>query len=328
MKRVLPALFVIIIGIGLMLYPVVSKYVFQNNATTIIADYKKAAESIDSEEINSLLQNAQSYNEDLAKGQLPYTQTDEETPEIGTNSNYHNLLNIGEVMGYVEIPKIRIKLPIYHGTSDAVLEYGIGHLENSSLPVGGKNTHCVLSGHTGLTKAKYFDDLTKMEIGDYFYIHVFQEILAYKVCDIFTVLPHETDELQIIRDRDLVTLVTCTPYGINSHRLYVRGERVEFDSEIRMQLLEETAERKIEAALPADDEYTADSPLAVSELSQACNESPSGEKMTNYISEVNRYISDHPEQVLLVVAGICSILAITTFIRAQHHKKNERRRKR
>lgn len=136
---------------------------------------------------------------------------------------------MGNQMGYIGIPAIDVDLPIYHYTSDDVLTVGIGHLENSSLPVGGESTHCLLTGHSGLAKAKLFTDLEKLELGDKFYIKTLNEVLCYEVDSILTVEPYDTSALQIIEGRDLVTLITCTPHGINSHRLLVRGTRVEYD---------------------------------------------------------------------------------------------------
>lgn len=142
---------------------------------------------------------------------------------------YADALNLGDVMGYIEISKINIKLPIYQGTSEEVLSRGIGHLDFSSLPIGGENTHTILTGHRGLPSAKLFTDLDKLSKGDLFYIHSLDKVLAYKVDQIKVVLPHETDDLQIVENKDYTTLITCTPYGVNTNRLLVRGERVELN---------------------------------------------------------------------------------------------------
>ena len=142
--------------------------------------------------------------------------------------SYEDLLSVTDTIGYLEIPKISVYMPIYHGIDAAVLEKGIGHMPETSLPVGGESTHCVLSGHTGLPPAKILTDLTKMEEGDFFYIHVLGKTLAYKVDQIKVVLPEETDDIKIVEGKDYVTLLTCTPYGVNSHRLLVRGERTDY----------------------------------------------------------------------------------------------------
>ncbi|TKH09685.1 class C sortase, partial [Bacillus wiedmannii] len=151
--------------------------------------------------------------------------------EKSNHQAYTDALNLGDVMGYIEISKINIKLPIYQGTSEEVLSRGVGHLDYSSLPVGGENTHTILTGHRGLPSAKLFTDLDKLSEGDRFYIHSLDKVLAYKVDQIKVVLPHETDDLQIVENKDYTTLITCTPYGVNTNRLLVRGERVEFNPE-------------------------------------------------------------------------------------------------
>lgn len=144
--------------------------------------------------------------------------------------NYLECLNINGdgVMGYIEIPRIDVRLPIYHGSSEEVLQQGVGHIESTALPIGGDYTHAVLTGHRGLPSAKLFTDLDRLEIGDQFYIHVLDEVLAYEIDEINTVLPDQLQELQPIEGRDLVTLVTCTPYGVNTHRMLVRGTRVPY----------------------------------------------------------------------------------------------------
>ena len=145
--------------------------------------------------------------------------------------NYKEVLNLSEdgIMGYIQIPKILVDLPIYHGTSEEVLEKGVGHIQNTSVPIGGNSTHSVLTGHTGLPNAELFTRLDELVVGDIFYIHVLNEILTYKVYEIKVVLPDNIDELRITSGEDLVTLVTCTPYGVNSHRLLVKAERVEYE---------------------------------------------------------------------------------------------------
>jgi sortase A len=142
--------------------------------------------------------------------------------------NYYDVLAISETMGYITIPKIDVKLPIYHGTSQDVLEKGVGHLEGSSMPVGGEGTHCVLTGHTGMQNAKLFTDLTELEEGDTFYLHILGRVLAYQVDRITVVEPNELDDLKRVDGEDYCTLVTCTPYGVNSHRLLVRGKRIKY----------------------------------------------------------------------------------------------------
>lgn len=313
-----------------MAFPMFSKYLSEKNSTSVISDYNSLIDAQVEEDLASLLLSAQQYNESLSENTVVDAFSDDEVST--TESSYYNLLNLGEAMGYVEIPKIQVSLPIYHGTGESVLEYGVGHLERTSLPVGGVNTHCVLSGHTGLSKAKFFDDLTEMEIGDIFYIHVLKEVLAYQVCDIFVVLPEETDELQILRGRDLCTLVTCTPYGINSHRLLVRGERVEYDASERDALI---ARYKVEPTATPTPANTSKPMTVISSISQTTlvpeATSTPQERMTLWLSDANRYISDHPEQVLACVLGgavgiVLFVWAIRSVCQKSRRGKKGRRR--
>ncbi len=209
-------------GLGLMLYPTVSNLLNMRNQADVISDYSSEVDSMDEAEKQECLEAARGYNRKICFGQ-PFKMTDEDREE------YNSLLNPdgSGVMGYIDIPKIDCYLPIYHGTSDEVLEIGAGHFEGSSLPVGGESAHCVISGHSGLPSAKLFTDIDTLEIGDEFYLSVLGETITYEVDQILIVLPNETQELTIKEGEDYCTLVTCTPYGINSHRLLVRGKRVE-----------------------------------------------------------------------------------------------------
>lgn len=213
---------VFLAGLSLLLYPTVSNFLNTRNQTRTIADYQNELSNGDLESHARLLAHAAVYNEALIGRENPYTLT----PEL--QSRYDALLDITGtgVMGYVEIPCIDCSLPIYHGTSDAVLQTAVGHLEWSSLPVGGENTHCVVSGHRGLPSAELMTNIDRLRVGDRFYIHVLDQVLEYQVDQIKVVLPDDMEYLQIEPYQDLVTLVTCTPYGINSHRLLVRGTRI------------------------------------------------------------------------------------------------------
>ena len=218
-KARLPLLFifyVLMAGIGILTYPMLSDWISVYTAKIEIADYTAALEKEDTSEIEAMLKKAQDYNKALSEG-------DEESV-----ASYDELLAVTDAIGYLEIPKINVYMPIYHGIDTEVLERGIGHMPDTSLPVGGISTHCVLSGHTGLPAAKILTDLDQMKEGDLFYIHVLNETLAYKVDQIKVVLPEETDDIRIVPGKDYVTLLTCTPYGVNSHRLLVRGERTEY----------------------------------------------------------------------------------------------------
>lgn len=192
-------------------------------------NYDKKAAEMSQKEINDALEKAQEYNRELL-GNVVLTDPFDPDAVKKQNEDYDNLLNIAGdgVMGSVEIPSIDVYLPIYHGTDSESLEKGAGHLENSSLPVGGKGTHSIISAHTGLPSAKMFDNLTEVKEGDVFYIHVLNRTLAYEVDQIKVVLPENVSDLLIDKNKDYVTLVTCTPYGINSHRLLVRGERIPY----------------------------------------------------------------------------------------------------
>ena len=214
---------ILLTGVSLLLYPTVSDYWNSFHQSQAIASYVEAVAEIDNTDYEKMWQEAVAYNEKLKDNSGRWTPTDEELEE------YDQILNISDtgIMGYVEIPKINVSLPIYHGTDEAILQIAIGHIPGSSLPVGGKGTHCVISGHRGLPSAKLFTDLDQMEEGDLFMMRVLDETLTYEVDQIRIVQPEDLSDLEIDEDKDLCTLVTCTPYGINSHRLLVRGHRVE-----------------------------------------------------------------------------------------------------
>ena len=236
-KGIMKKIVKILRGIGylaafsLILYPVVSNYINQMNSTTIATDYEQEVSHLSEEQENAMIEQAQEYNESLIGiGSIadPFSESNENQTE---NDVYNNLLKIDDtgMMGYIDIPKLDVVLPVYHGTSEKVLQSGVGHLKNTSLPVGGESCHAVLSGHRGLANAKIFTDLNKMEVGDVFYIKVLHHTFAYQVDQILTVLPSDTDALQIEKGKDYVTLVTCTPYAVNTHRLLVRGTRIPYE---------------------------------------------------------------------------------------------------
>lgn len=212
----------LVIGAGMLAYPTIADAVNSFTQSRAIAGYTQAVEGMDSDTSKAALDEARAYNAGLIGNANRFSPTEEE------QDKYSSLLDITGtgVMGYIEIPAIDVRMPIYHGTSDAVLQVGIGHMVGSSLPVGGESTHSVLSGHSGLVSARILTDLEKVEMGDTFTIHVLDEILTYRVDQIKTVLPEEVDDLEIVQGEDHVTIVTCTPYGVNSHRLLVRGERI------------------------------------------------------------------------------------------------------
>ncbi|MBP3384524.1 MAG: class C sortase [Firmicutes bacterium] len=214
---------VMIVGIGLMLYPTVSDYWNSLHQSRAIATYVKTVNNTDYETIERIWTEAEEYNRNLAETGIRYVLPPETKEEYNTQLRTADT----DVMAYVEIPKIKCMLPVYHGTDEAVLQVAAGHLEWSSLPVGGESSHCVISGHRGLPSAKLFTNLDEMAEGDIFMLHVLDKTLTYQVDQIRTVLPEELQDLTIEQGRDLCTLITCTPYGVNTHRLLVRGTRIE-----------------------------------------------------------------------------------------------------
>ena len=225
-------------ALGLTLYPLISNYVNQKYASEIQTAYQELIQQTDDSVLQEAKQRAVTYNLAIIPGTADAYS---EEALVTAAEDYNSQLDIAEngIMGYVEIPKIQVNLPIYHGTDAEVLDRGVGHLLGSSLPVGGKNTHAILSGHSGMASQKMFTDLEQLVPGDVFYLNVLDETLAYQVTEINTVLPYETDLLEIVPGKDLCTLVTCTPYGINTHRLLVRGSRIPYEEAAALK--EETA---------------------------------------------------------------------------------------
>ena len=234
-RDILPLL-VIIAGLCILLYPTVSNFLVERNATRVVARYDATLEDMSQEERERLLAEARAYNDALAASSGAGTPASEggEPAQVGETLAYDDLLNLNGdgMMGYLIIPKMNVELPIYHTVEERVLQSGVGHMESSSLPVGGESTHAALSGHRGLPSAKLFTDLDQMEVGDQFYIKVLGETLAYEVHEIETVLPTETESLAIQQGEDLVTLITCTPYGVNSHRLLVHAHRIPYEPQM------------------------------------------------------------------------------------------------
>lgn len=219
-----------LLSLGLTLYPVISNYVNQKYASEIHTAYEEVIEQADNTELLNARELAVSYNKAITPGSTTEEAYSQEAL-LAASEDYDSQLNIGTdgIMGYVQIPKISVNLPIYHGTGNDSLDRGVGHLLGSSLPVGGKDTHCILTGHSGLATQKMFTDLELLEVNDVFYLNVLGEVLAYQVEEINTVLPHDTSLLGITSGEDYCTLVTCTPYGVNTHRLLVRGTRIPYE---------------------------------------------------------------------------------------------------
>ncbi len=212
-----------ITGLSLLLYPTVSNYWNAQHQTQAVVDYTERIEKMDDSEKLLEVDRAVSYNSMLVDNGRRFSPNKEE------KEFYNSVLSVDDngMMGYITIPELRLKLAIYHGVDESVLQVGIGHIEGSSLPVGGDSTHCVISGHRGLPSAKLFTDIDKLVIGDVFMLHVYDELLTYEVDQILIVEPEDYSALAIEEGKDYCTLVTCTPYGINTHRLLVRGHRVE-----------------------------------------------------------------------------------------------------
>ncbi|KXO04346.1 sortase [Bacillus thuringiensis] len=220
---------IFVLGLGIFLYPTISNWLATRTHYSQISSYDAKVKALQKEELERREQEAKEYNKNVQNSNQTFADPFAEK-EKQTGKSYADALNIGDVMGYVEIPKIKVKLPIYQGTSEEVLSRGVGHLDKSSLPVGGKGTHTVLTGHRGLPSALLFTDLDKMKEFDIFYIHSLDKVLAYQIDQIKVVLPSETEDLLIVNDQEYATLLTCTPYGVNTHRLLVRGHRVPYEA--------------------------------------------------------------------------------------------------
>lgn len=213
----------LVVGLSLLLYPSFSDYWNSMHQTRAIASYAEYVQTLDSNQYADIWNAAVNYNIGLLNRENEYALSADQ------KKSYEQILNMSGdgIMGFIEIPTIDVKLPIYHGTDESVLQVAIGHLEWTSLPVGGESTHCVISGHRGLPSARLFTDLDKMGVGDVFMLHVLNQEMTYQVDQVKIVLPHETEDLLIVEGEDYCTLVTCTPYGVNSHRMLVRGKRID-----------------------------------------------------------------------------------------------------
>ncbi|MBU5594322.1 class C sortase [Amphibacillus sp. MSJ-3] len=227
MKKRIVITLTFLLGLSIFLFPIITNYLNSIVHYTVIEDYQSNINEIDAETLNRKKEDAIEHNrlltEQVKTIDDPFSEDDKEKRKI---SEYESIINVGQAMGYISIPTIDVELPIYSGVSDTVLSKGVGHLPRSSLPIGGKGTHAALTGHRGLPTSELFRNLDGLEIGDKFFVHTLDETLAYQVDQIKIVLPHEMDDLSIVPDQDYVTLITCEPYMINSHRLLVRGTRI------------------------------------------------------------------------------------------------------
>ncbi len=233
MKRKLAVCGIVLIflaGIGVLSYPLVSSVINNYVSRSSVEEYTKKVAQLPDQKTEELIEAAKKYNNSLSNNLILTDPFDQEAfQKIG--ADYQNILNINDdgLIGYIDIPKINVYLPIYHGTDSEVLAKGAGHLQNTSLPVGGESTHSVISAHSAYPGETFFDYLTDMQVGDEFYIHILDRTLKYQVDQIEVILPEEVNSLRIVKGEDLVTLLTCTPYSVNTHRLLVRGKRVEYD---------------------------------------------------------------------------------------------------
>ncbi|TLC99361.1 class C sortase [Robinsoniella peoriensis] len=242
MKRIISIVVLLLLGMGFFLYPHVSNLLMERNQSYAIQNFEDQVKNKARDEMEEEWKKAEEYNESLSGNVLrdPFMQGS----GMVLQDNYKEVLNINGIMGYIDIPDIDVNLAVYHGTGESTLKKGVGHLEGTSLPVGGAGTHAVFTGHTGLTTAKLFTDLTELGEGDMFYLHILDRVLAYQVDQIKVVEPENTDDLKPVAGKDYVTLVTCTPYGVNSHRLLVRGKRTDYHAWQEKQAAEKT-ERKL-----------------------------------------------------------------------------------
>ena len=236
---------VLLIAFSVLLYPTVSNYLYEKNGARVISSYDENAVRLSESEKQAMLEAARQYNRELL-GNIelldPFSPLKKEV-----DARYQSLLNTNEagMMGYIRIPKIDVELPIYHGTEERILQSGVGHFEGTSLPVGGESSHTVLTGHRGLPSKLLFTDLDQMKEGDIFYLKILRETFAYKIDQILTVLPENTKALTIEPGKDYATLVTCTPYAVNTHRLLVRGSRIPYEEAVR-----QVPDEKITPTLP------------------------------------------------------------------------------
>ena len=242
------AVFCFVAALCIMLYPAVSNHINEKYRSEIQTAYEKIIEQSDELQLAEIKERAIAYNQSIIPGTADANSFQKEAI-LAASEDYNTQLDPSGngIMGYVEIPKINVNLPIYHGTETDTLEKGTGHLIGSSLPIGGENTHTVITGHSGMASQRMFTDLEQVEVGDIFYLHVLKDVLAYQVYDTGPVLPHDTEKLRISGSEDLCTLITCYPTGINSHRLLVQGKRIPYEAaqeaqvEIELEVTQQTS---------------------------------------------------------------------------------------
>lgn len=226
-SSIIASVFVFVLGVGVMLYPTFSNWLHEQSSSYVISHYEELANNKSSEEAEKLFKEAREYNKTLSGDSYSFIIAEKNNEKNIKDELYWNTFDdMNGIIGVVDIPSIDVKMPVYHGTAESTLQKGAGHLEGSALPTGDIGIHTILTGHTGLPEAELFTDLDRIEVGNLFYLEVLNQIFTYEVKEIYVVLPSDHELLQAQEGRNLVTLVTCTPYGINSHRLLVMGEKI------------------------------------------------------------------------------------------------------
>ncbi len=292
-KSLILSVVCLLVGIAVLFYPALNNVIFVYQQNKVIDRYNERINSLKSEDIADMKEEAKNYNDALSKAAS--SDVVDMSDAVSGNLSYSQIMSMNnEQIGYLVIPKISLNQPIFHSTSDEVLEKGIGHMENTSFPIGGESTHSVLSGHSGIPGMMLFTDLEDVEIGDKFYIKALDETIAYQIDQIKTVLPNDVSEIQIKEGEDYVTLLTCTPYGVNTHRLLVRGTRVPYNGEID----EEKKEKEEPKPATVDEEKE--------------------DLKTFSLKFVNYYV---------VIPAILSCILIALFIYIRKKRKNKRENK-
>ena len=327
MKRKVIAIIILVLGIGFVSYPIVGNIINVVRQNSVQAEYNACVELLNEQTKSDMKTEAEEYNKKLASGELAIISTDEDSigEDYDDGSGYADVLNAGtNAMAFIKIPKINIELPIYRGTNAVTLEKGIGHLRNTSLPVGGESSHCVLTGHTGLPSSMLFTDLDKMVEGDMFYIQYLDEIHAYSVNQIKIVEPNDSSDLKIVEGKDYITLLTCYPYGINSHRLLVRGERVAFNGEIvfgdkgKVEIITEKDTESVVSSTTEGTVNTEDTPATVDSADREQIISDLETKTTNMISVYGYYV---PLWVVFLVVGLIAVAVVVAVVITVIRKK-------
>lgn len=238
---------IFLLALLLTLYPIISNLYNQEHQSLIQTEYEEVLEQTDTSELDRIRELAVAYNKAITPGTAGEAYSQEAL--AAASEGYDSQLNLSGngIMGYIKIPKISVELPIYHGTGSDSLDRGAGHLLGSSLPVGGESVHSIITGHSGMASQKLFTDLEQLEAGDVFYLHVLDAVLAYQVRELYTVLPHDTTQLGIVQGQDLCTLITCTPTGVNTHRLLVQGERIPYEQAREVQAVTVSQEEEPES---------------------------------------------------------------------------------